>query len=38
VVASGVQFGSAAVAGFPSLSAARIAVNGRQKWYVNLAS
>src|SRR4029453_14278521 len=38
VVASGVQFGSAAVAAFPSLSAARIAVIGRQKWYVYLPS
>src|SRR5262245_28483421 len=32
VVNSGVQFGSARVAGFPSLSAWRIAVIGRQKF------
>src|SRR4029077_15687550 len=38
VGASGVQCGAPAVAGFPSLAAARIAVMGRQKWYVYLAS
>src|SRR5215472_13008134 len=35
---SGVQFGSAGVSGLPSVSAARIAVTGRQKLYVYLAS
>src|SRR3954467_5951480 len=32
------QFGSAAVAGLPAVSAARIAVMGRQKLYVYLVS
>src|SRR3954447_8426032 len=35
---SGVQFGSATVSGLPSVSAARIAVTGRQNAYVYLAS
>src|SRR5437868_5303425 len=38
VVRSGVQVGSAAVAGLPSVSAARMAVIGRQKLYVYFAS
>src|SRR5438552_15192905 len=38
VTSSGVQAGSAAVSGLPSVSAARIAVTGRQKLYVYLAS
>jgi hypothetical protein len=37
VANSGVQPGSASVAGFPSVSASRIAVIGRQKlqWYLS---
>src|SRR5262245_35320936 len=38
VAISGVQVGSAAVAGLPSVSAARMAVTGRQKLYVYLVS
>src|SRR5689334_5493378 len=38
VVDSGVHAGSAAVAGLPSASAARIAVTGRHRRYVYLAS
>src|SRR5262249_29655946 len=38
VASSGVQVGSAAVAGLPSVSAARMAVTGRQKLYRYLAS
>src|SRR5581483_3101642 len=38
VVRSGVQVGSGAVAGLPSVSPARIAVTGRQKLYSYLAS
>src|SRR5438552_18615602 len=38
VTRNGVQAGSAAVSGLPSVSAARIAVTGRQKLYVYLAS
>src|ERR1700761_6455519 len=36
--ASGSQVGSATVARLPSVSARRIAVTGRQSWYVYLAS
>src|SRR5262245_29754483 len=36
--ASGSQFGSATVAGLPSLSASRIAVTGRQSAYAYFAS
>src|SRR5689334_2568828 len=36
--ASGSQFGSATVAGLPSVSARRIAVTGRQSWYMYFAS
>src|ERR1700751_630999 len=36
--ASGSQFGSATVAGVPSVSARGIAVTGRQSWYVYFAS
>jgi hypothetical protein len=38
VPVSGSQFGSAVVAGFPSVSAAWIAVTGRQSWYVYFES
>src|SRR5579864_5870322 len=38
VVTRGFQFGSATVAGLPSVSARRIAVIGRLNWYVYLAS
>src|SRR5919204_4470952 len=38
VTRNGVQAGSAAVSGLPSVSAARMAVTGRQKLYVYLAS
>src|SRR6266704_3261811 len=38
VANSGVQVGSAVVAGLPSMSALRIAVTGRQSWYVYLES
>src|ERR1700746_1003989 len=36
--ASGSQFGSATVAGLPSVSAGWIAVTGRHSWYVYFAS